>query len=196
MYRGWRHSQRRHTDKPTSQWKNINLSSRVITDLELASYLKAWNFVFQFYGKNIFTVRSWVNGYACISASLYYFDKKFTVNVHCGIGSIPMQVSSHIHNEANRTIAKNGWQIYFKKFEVLTFLENKMGAIRTGWKIYSCIFYHLCIMVTIFQVVTSLSIFSTTIPSLAYYRKQMKSNYRFTYANWNINLIIGFRNHA
>ena len=51
-------------------------------------------------------------------------------------------------------------------------------------------------MVTIFQVATSFLIFSTTIPSLAQYRKQMKSNYIFTYANWKINLIIGFHNHA
>ena len=41
----------------------------------------------------------------------------------------------------------------------------------------------LCIMVKIFQVATSLSIFSTTISSLAQYRKQMKSDYIFTYTN-------------
>ena len=28
------------------------------------------------------------------------------------------------------------------------------------------------------------------------YKKQMKSNFIFTYANWNINLITGFQNHA
>ena len=72
-------------------------------------------------------------------------------------------------------------RLYFKKSEIL-FSRKQQGTIRTGWKIYSCIFYYLCIMVTIFQVATSLSIFSTTIPSLAHYRKQMKSNYIFTYA--------------
>ena len=92
----------------------------------------------------------------------------------------------------NRAIAKTSWQSYFKKFEVL-FSRKQQGAIRTDWKIYSCIFYHFCIMVTIFHVATSLSIFSTTILSSEQCRQQMKSNFIFTYANWNINLIIGFR---
>ena len=39
------------------------------------------------------------------------------------------------------------------------FCRKQKGARRTDWKIYSCIFYHLCIMVTIFQVANSLSIF-------------------------------------
>ena len=69
-----------------------------------------------------------------------------------------MLIFSHIHNAANRAIAKTSWQSYFKKFEVL-FSRKQQGAIRTGWNIYSCILYHLCIMVTIFQVANSLSIF-------------------------------------
>ena len=80
------------------------------------------------------------------------------VKVQCGIGSISMLISSHIHNAANCAIAKNSWQSYFKKFEVF-FSRKQQGAIRTDWKIYSCIFYNLCIMVTIFQVANSLSIF-------------------------------------
>ena len=80
------------------------------------------------------------------------------VKVQCGIGSISMLISSHIHNAANRAIAKNSWQSYFKKFEVF-FSRKQQGAIRTDWKIYSCIFYHFCMMVTIFQVANSLSIF-------------------------------------
>ena len=120
-----------------------------------------------------------------------FFEKQ--VNVQCGIGSIAMLISSHIHNAANRAIANNSWQSYFKKFEVL-FSRKQQGTIRTDLKIYSCIFYHLCIMVTVFQVATSLSIFSTTISSLAQYRTHAKSNYIFKYANWNINLIIVFRN--
>ena len=121
------------------------------------------------------------------------FEKQ--VNVQCGSGSISRLISTHIHNAANRAITKNSWQNYFKKFEVL-FSRKQQGAIRTDCKIYSWIFYHLCIMVTTFQVATSLSIFSTTIPSLIQYRKQMKSNYIFIHANWNINLIIGFWNHT
>ena len=69
-----------------------------------------------------------------------------------------LAVSSVIHNAANCAIAKNRWQSYFKRFEVF-FSRKQQGAIRTDWKIYSCIFYHLCIMVTIFQVANSLSIF-------------------------------------
>ena len=106
-----------------------------------------------------------------------FFEKQG--NVQCGIGNILMLISSHIHNAANRAIAKNIRQSYFKKFEAL-FFRKQQGAIRTDWKVF--IFYHLCIMAT------SLSMFSTTMPSLEKYRKQMKSNY----ANWNINLIIGF----
>ena len=35
---------------------------------------------FHFYGKNIVIVRSPVHGYACMLASLYYFDKNFTAH--------------------------------------------------------------------------------------------------------------------
>ena len=125
---------------------------------------------------------------------LWPFIKK-QVNVHCGIGGFSMLITSHIRNVANHAIAKNSWQRYFKNFELL-FSRKQQCVIRTDWKIYSCIFYHLCIMVTVFQKVTSLSIFSITISSLAQYRKPMKSNYIFTYANWNINFIIGFWNHG
>ena len=50
------------------------------------------------------------------------------VNVLCGIGSTPMLISSHIHNAANCSIAKNSWQSYFKKFEVF-FSRQQPGAI-------------------------------------------------------------------
>ena len=84
------------------------------------------------------------------------FEKQ--VHVQCSIGSISMLISSPIHNAANCAIAKNSWQSYFKKFEFF-FSRKQQGAIMTDWKIYSCIFYHLCIMVTIFQVANSLLIF-------------------------------------
>ena len=80
------------------------------------------------------------------------------VNVQCGIGSISMLISSHIHNAANCAIAKNSWQSYFKKFEVF-FSRKQQGAIRTDSKICSCIFYQIYIMVTNFQVASSFSIF-------------------------------------
>ena len=98
----------------------------------------------------------WTNFTPCLNAFMAVFEKQ--VNVQCDIGSISMLLYSHIHNAANRAITKNCWQSYFKKFEVF-FSRKQQGAIRTDWKIYSCIFYHLCIMVTIFQVANSLSIF-------------------------------------
>ena len=61
--------------------KKINLSSIVITDAKLALELKKdLEFCFHFYGKTTIIVRSPVHGYACILASLYYFDKNFTVH--------------------------------------------------------------------------------------------------------------------
>ena len=111
-----------------------------------------------------------------VSVLLWPFPEK-QVNVQCGIGSILMLISSHIHNAANRAIAKNSWQSHFKKFEVL-FCRKQQGAIRMQQGAIR-IFYHLCILVTILQVATWLLISSTTIPSLAQYRKQMKSNYVF-----------------
>ena len=49
---------------------------------------------------------------------LWLLPKK-QVNVQCGNDSIPMLISSHIHNAAIRAIAKNSWQGCFEKFEVL-----------------------------------------------------------------------------
>ena len=84
---------------------------------------------------------------------------------------------SHIFTmQLTGPLPKNDRQIYFRKTEVL-FSRKKQCAIRTDWLIYSCIFYHLCIMVRIFQAANSFSTFSTTIHPFTQYRKQMKSNY-------------------
>ena len=125
---------------------------------------------------------------------LWSFFKQ-QLNIRCNTGTASMLIASHIHNAPNCAIVKSSYQTFFEKFEVL-FSTKQQGAIRSNWKIYSCIFYHLCIMVIIFKVATSLSIFSTTRSSLVQYRKQMKCNYILTYTNWNINLIIGFGNYA
>ena len=84
-----------------------------------------------------------------------FFEKQ--INVQCGIGSISMLIFPPIHNATNRAIAKNSWQRYFEEFAVL-FSRKQQGAMRTDWKIYSCIFCHLFIMVTIFQVADLISI--------------------------------------
>ena len=105
---------------------------------------------------------------------LWPFYKK-EINVRYGIGSISMQIASHIHNAVNHVIAKNNCQSFFKKFEVL-FSRKPQGAIRADWEIYPCISYHFSIdifSITIFQVATSLSIFSTTRPFLAQCSKQV-----------------------
>ena len=57
-----------------------------------------------------------------------YFEKQ--VNVQCGIGSISILMSSHIHNAANGAIANNSWQRYFEKFEAL-FSRKQQSATRT-----------------------------------------------------------------
>ena len=107
----------------------------------------------------------------CLSVFMAVSEKQ--VNVQYGICSISILISSHIHNAAKRAIAKNSWQSYFKKIKVF-FSRKQQGAKRTYWKIYCCIFYHLCIIVTIFQVANSLS---STISSWKQYRKQMKSDH-------------------
>ena len=115
-------------------------------------------------------------------AVLFY---KKQVNARYGIGSISMQIASHIHNPTNHVIAKNNCQSYFKKFEVL-FSSQPQGAIRADWKIYPCIFYHFSVdifSITIFQVAISLLISSTTRPFLAQCRKQVNVIMYLTYAN-------------
>ena len=77
--------------------------------------------------------------------------------------------------------------------EVL-FSRKQHDAIRTDSKIYFCIFYNLCIVVMIFLVATSLSIFSITPPFLTQYRKLTKGSYIFNCPNSNKNLIIGLGN--
>ena len=99
---------------------------------------------------------------------LWPFYKK-QGNIWYGIGSISMQIVSHVHNAANHVIAKSSCQSYFQKFEVL-FSRKPRIATRADWKIYPCIFYHFSVdifLITIFQVATSLSIFSTARPFLA-----------------------------
>ena len=80
-----------------------------------------------------------------------FFEKQ--VNVQCGIGSISMLIFSHIHNAANRAIAKNSWQTYFKKFEV--FSRKQQRAI--SW--LKNLFLHLTKKYYFAQVANSLSIF-------------------------------------
>ena len=66
--------------RETNIAKKKNLSSIVTTDVKLASYLKKDSeFCFSFLWQE-HCHRSPVHGYACMLASLYYFNKKFTAH--------------------------------------------------------------------------------------------------------------------
>ena len=139
---------------------------------------------------------TWLSILHLVWVFLWPFYKK-KVKVQYGIGSTSMLIASHIHNAANHVIAKNNCQSYFKKFEVL-FSRKQQGAIRADWKIYPCISYHFSIDVfdndfssgnLIFDIFNNTTFFGTM-------QKTGECNYVFTYANWNINLTIGFGNHA
>ena len=69
----------------------------------------------------------------------------------------------------------DSYQSYFRKLDIL-FPGKQRGAIRTNRKICYHLLYHFCMVVTIFKVATSLSIFSTTRHFLAQQRKQMKGS--------------------
>ena len=64
------------------------------------------------------------------------------------------------------------YQRYFRKLDIF-FSGKQQGAIRTELKLL--LLYHVYTGVTIFKVAKSLSIFSTTRPSLA----EMKCDYIF-----------------
>ena len=124
-----------------------------------------------------------------------FFKKEVTFQY--GIGSISIPIASHIHNAANQVIAKNNWECYFKKFEVL-FSRKQQGVIRADWKLYPCIFYHFStdiFSIMVFQVSTSLSIFSTTEPLLPQCRKQVNVILHSPILI-ETNLTLDFGNHA
>ena len=130
-------------------------------------------------------------------AFLWLFYKN-QVNIRYGIGNILMQIAQQIHNAANHVIAKNNCWSYFKKIEAL-FSRKPQGTIMAKWKIYPCIFYHFSIdilSITIFQVASSPSIFSTTRPFSVTMQETGQCSYVFIYANWNINLTIDFGKYA
>ena len=71
------------------------------------------------------------------------------------------------HKVADQEIAMDNYQNYFRKLD--TFFSGKQqAAIRTDQKIYCLLLCHFC-MVTILKVGISLSIFSTTGPTLVQY---------------------------
>ena len=72
--------------------------------------------------KSIFVVHLLgLNKLYTLSDYMTVFEKQ--VNFQCDIGSIPMLISSYIHNAVNLAIAKSIWQSHFKKLK-FSFLEN------------------------------------------------------------------------
>ena len=63
--------------------------------------------------------------------------------------TIIMQLTAPLQRAGDKAISKN----------LIFFSRKQQGGIRTDWKIYFCIFYHLWTMVMIFKVANSLSIF-------------------------------------
>ena len=57
---------------------------------------------------------------------------------------------------------------------IISVSGKQQGAVMTDQKIFPLLIYDFCMMIRIFKVVTSLSIFSTTRPSSV----QQKSNYK------------------
>ena len=99
-----------------------------------------------------------------VSVFLLHFYKQ--ANVRCSIGSISRPIPSRDHNTTNQEIARDRCQSYFRKLG--NFFSGKQeGAGRTDQKTYSLLIYDFCMTVGIFKVATSLSKFSTTLPSLA-----------------------------
>ena len=100
------------------------------------------------------------------------FDKQ--ANLRCSIGSISRLISSRDHNATNQAIMMDRYHSYFIKIYNL-FSKKQQGTARTDQKINSLHIYDFCMVVRIFKVATSLSIVSTTRPSLPQQRQQMKT---------------------
>ena len=117
-------------------------------------------------------------------SKVYVFFSVFIVvfnrqgNISCSIGSISRPIFSRDHNATNQAIAMDTYQSYYRKLDNF-FSEKQQGAVRTDQKIYSLLVYDFCMVLRIFKLATSLSIFSLTRLLLTQQRKQMKSNYKF-----------------
>ena len=105
---------------------------------------------------------------------------KNQVNFQCDIGSI-----SHILYAANLAIAKNSWQSYFKKIEVF-FLEKTTGCKKEGLENLFLHFLPPLHNGNDFSIGSLTFDISTTILSLAQYKKQVKTNHILSCESKNI----------
>ena len=77
---------------------------------------------------------------------------------------------------------------YFRKLDIF-FSGKQQGAVRTDQKMYSILIYNFRMVLTIFKVATSPSIFLTTRPYLAQHKTHKKLTINFG-STYDINLII------
>ena len=108
--------------------------------------------------------KNWTNFTFCFSAFITVYNKQ--ANIRCSTGSILRPISSWDHNATDQATPMIRYQSYFRKIDNF-FSGKQQSAVRTDQKIYSLLIYSFYIVVRIFKVVSSLSIFSTTRPSLA-----------------------------
>ena len=74
----------------------------------------------------------------------------------------------------DQAVTIDRYQSYCSKLDNF-FSGKQQGAVRTDQNIYSRLIYDLGMLVRIFKVAASLSIFSATRPSLAQQRKQLQT---------------------
>ena len=89
---------------------------------------------------------------------------KSSRNIRFSIGSNSRPGSSRNHKAADQATAIDRYQSHFRKPDIF-FSGKQQGAIKNDRKIY-CLLYHFGMVLMIFEVATSLSIFSTTGPLL------------------------------
>ena len=72
--------------------------------------------MFHFCGKSTFTVKSLAHGYACMLASLHYFDKKFTAHFqHLSFQSV--NSNTRVGCEIKKTLARRKSTVTLVRFE-------------------------------------------------------------------------------
>ena len=113
----------------------------------------------------------WTIFTCCFNAFITVFDKQ--ANICCSIGSILRTISSRNHYATNQTTAIDRYQA------TRCSKDWPKHLFSSYLQFLHVLIYNFCMVVRIFKVATSLSIFSTTRSSLAQQIKQMKSNYKF-----------------
>ena len=120
-------------------------------------------------------IKKFLNKFCILSECFYCCFRFKQANFRCSISSISKPISWCNHNATDQAIAMDRYQSYFRKVNI--FSVKQKGAVRNDQKVYSHLIYDFCMRVKTFKVATSLYIFSTTQPSMAQQRKQMKNKF-------------------